>query len=133
MKKFLLMGLMFISLAACKKDKDPAPDLATRASGTFIATRFIYQGTNIPLTGGTEIAIILQKNTAETVNGSLRLKMQGQSTTEQSLGTLTVKDAGSGMDLLESGIKVGSISSDNQLSVSGEDEDGVYEIIAKKQ
>ena len=135
MKKFLLMGLLFVSLAACKKDKDPEPgDLATRASGTFIATKFVFDGENIPLGGGTELAIVIQKATAETVNATIRLKVQGQSEPEQSLGTFTVRDAGSsGVDLYSGTVRVGSISKDNQLSISGEDEEGAFEIIAKKQ
>lgn len=134
MKKFLLMGLMLISLTACKKDKDPQADLATRASGTFTASKFSYAGINIPLVGGTEITIVFQKATTESVTGTLKLKIEGESQPEESLGTLTVKDAGSsGVDLYESSTRVGNVTKDNQLTLSGNADGAFFEIIARKQ
>ncbi len=134
MKKFLLTGLIFVSLAGCKKDKDPEPDLAARASGTFIASKFTYGGVNIPLVSGTEIAIVFQKATAETVTGTMKLKIEGEAEPDEPLGTLTVKDAGaSGVDLYESSTRIGNVSKDNQLTLSGDAEGVFFEIIAKKQ
>ncbi len=135
MKKFLLMGLLFISLVAgCKKDKDPAPELAARASGTFTATKFIYGGVNIPLVSGTELTIILQKATAETINATLKAKIEGEVLPDESVGPLTVKDAGSsGVDLYEGSSRVGNLSKDNQLTLSGNSDGFFFEIIAQKQ
>lgn len=134
MKKNLLIVLIFVGLAACKKDKDPQADLASRASGTFIATKFTYAGMNIPLSGGTEISIVFQKTTAETVAGTLKAKVDGEVQPEESLGTLTVKDAGSsGVDLYESTTRVGNVSKDNRLTLSGDSEGAFFEIIAQKQ
>jgi len=134
MKKLMLMVLLFSGLAGCKKDKDPEPDLAARASGTFIASKFTYGGVNIPLVSGTEIAIVIQKATPETVTGTLRLKVEGETQPEESLGTLTVKDAGSsGVDLYESSTRIGNVSKDNRLTLSGDAEGVFFEIIAQKQ
>lgn len=134
MKKFLLMGLIFVSLAGCKKDKDPEPDLATRASGTFIASKFIYGGVNILLINGTEIAIVFQKASAETVTGTIKFKVEGEVQPDEPLGMLTVKDAGaSGVDLYESSTRIGNVSKDNQLTLSGDAEGVFFEIVAKKQ
>lgn len=134
MKKILLMGLLFVSLAACKKDKDPDPDLATKASGTFIASKFIYGGVNIPLVSGTEIVIVFQKADAESVTGTMKVKVEGEVQPDESLGTLTVKDAGpSGVDLYEIGRRIGNVSKDNQLTLSGDAEGVFFEIIAKRQ
>lgn len=134
MKKFLLIGLIFVSLAACKKDKDPEADLATRASGTFTASKFTYGGVNIPLVSGTELTIVFQKATAETVTGTLKLKIDGQAEPDESLGTLSVRDAGSsGVDLYENTTRVGNVSKDNQLTLSGDAEGVFFEIIARKQ
>lgn len=134
MKKFLFIGLIFVSLAGCKKNKDAEPDLATKASGTFVASKFTYGGVNIPLVSGTELTIVIQKATEETVTGTLRLKVEGEVQPEESLGTLTVKDAGSsGVDLYESGTRIGNVSKDNRLTVSGDAEGVFFEIIAQKQ
>ncbi|MCD8539357.1 MAG: hypothetical protein LRY55_06035 [Leadbetterella sp.] len=135
MKKILLMSLLFVSLTAgCKKDKDPEADLATKASGTFNATRFILGETNIPLGGGTELSIVIQKATAETVTGVIRFRLQGVPQDDVNAGTLTVKDAGpSGVDLYESSTRVGNVSKDNQLTLSGNAEGQFYEIIASRQ
>lgn len=134
MKKILLMGFLFVSFAACKKDKDPDPDLATRASGTFIASKFTYGGVNIPLVSGTEIVIVFQRTDAESVTGTMKVRLEGQSEPDEPLGTLAVKDAGpSGVDLYEAGRRIGNVSKDKQLTLSGDAEGVFFEIIAKKQ
>lgn len=134
MKKILLLAFILLSLEGCKKDKDPAPDLATKASGSFIASKFIYAGMNIPLVNGTEMIIVFQKAGAETVTGVMRYKVEGEAQPEESLGTLTVKDAGqSGVDLYEGSTRVGNVSNENQLVLSGDAGGLFFEITAKKQ
>ncbi|WP_367913954.1 hypothetical protein [Leadbetterella sp. DM7] len=134
MKKILLTGLIFVSLAGCKKDKDTEPDLAARAAGTYTASKFTYAGTNIPLVGGTELVIVIQKATAESVTGAMKYKLEGKAQPDEPLGTLTVKDAGSsGIDFYEGSARVGNLSKDNLLTVSGSADGLYFEIIAQKQ
>ncbi len=130
-----MIGLILFSIAGCKKDKkDPEPELAARASGTFTASKFTYGGVNIPLVSGTEIIIVLQKATSETVTGTMKYKIGGQAQPDEALGTLIVKDAGgSGVDYYESSSRVGNLSKDNQLTLSGNADGAFFEIIATKQ
>lgn len=136
MKKLLFLVFIIAGLQGCKKDKDePAPELSARAAGTYKASKLTYGGVDLPITtAGSELLIVLEKAGSETVTGKMKLKIDGESEPDESLGTLILKDAGdSGIDLYESSVRVGNISKSNQLTISAADEGIAIEVVAQRQ
>ncbi|WP_215239549.1 hypothetical protein [Dyadobacter helix] len=134
MKNFLIILTFTSFLFSCKKDKDAAPELSARVAGTYQASRMTADGQALPLGNGTELQIILTKASAETVNGTMKLKLGGNPEPDESLGLLILKDAGdSGTDIFTGTDKVGTVSKSGSLTVTVEDDGVEYKIYADKK
>lgn len=132
MKNFFLIVLI-VTLFSCETPGEAAPELSARVEGTYKATRLTSDGVILSLENA-ELLIVLEKSSSETVNGIMKLKLNGTAEPDDSIGTILLKDAGSsGVDLYEGAVRVGNVSKSNQLTVAVVSEGATVKILAEKQ
>lgn len=125
----LLVLLVAASLSACKKEKDtPAPDLASQVSGTYNFSELTTGGKKYPASEtnlkGT-MKVSRQTATTVSIDVAINLKSTGEAFIEDSADDVTVVDAGNGSVEYRLNGNVIAKGSNNKLSISGEDSDGV--------
>jgi len=134
MKKIILLLTLVAFTFSCKDKNDPEPELSSRVQGTYKATKLRIDGTNVPLTEGRSITLVLSKTTANEVNGVMKYTTADGDSGADDLGDVTLKDKGeNGIDLFDGSEKVGHWSKDNILTVTVIDEGSEVEIIASKK
>ena len=132
MKNFFLIVLIAFFFS-CETPSDVTPELSSRVEGTYKATKLTSDGTILSLEN-VELLIVLEKSSPETVNGIMKLKLNGASEPDDSIGTLLLKDAGSaGVDLYGGNLKVGNVSKSNQLTVAVISDGTAVKVLAEKR
>ena len=132
MKNFFFIALVALFFS-CETPKGAAPELSSRVEGTYKATKLTSDGVILSLENA-ELVIVLEKSSPETVHGIMKLKLNGASEPDDSIGTLLLKDAGSsGVDLYEGNLKVGNVSKSNQLTVAVVSDGTAVKVLAEKK
>ncbi|MFD2572057.1 hypothetical protein ACFSUS_15540 [Spirosoma soli] len=133
----LLMALFVAaSLTACKKDNEPAPDVATRVAGTYTFSELTYGGRTVPASQtNLKGNVTVTRQTASTI--SMALDITSKSDDEPflvgSVDDIAVTDAGNGDVEFKADSDKIARASGNKLIINGTDDNDVdFTITATK-
>ncbi|AKD55087.1 hypothetical protein [Spirosoma radiotolerans] len=131
MKNIGIAILLLLAVTSClpsKVDKkDPEPELA----GTYQMTSFIYNGATVIPKQGVTGSVNVVKDSDTQISISLSTTTNGQ-TSSGDLGSVSIsKSSGSGYDIVESGVRFGSIDG-TTFTLAYSDNTGSFSISARK-
>ncbi|GAB2779124.1 hypothetical protein GCM10027275_23320 [Rhabdobacter roseus] len=131
----LLLWAATALLSSCKKEKDPAPDLATRVASTYVFSELFYDGRTIPAKD-TDLkgSVRITRKTETTVD--IQLDIRQKSTNDDFMAYdvegVILTENGSEVFLAYEGEQFAKIKGD-AITVTGEDSAGErFAIIAKR-
>jgi len=126
---FLLLLTSSSLLTACRKDgDDPAPDLASRISGTYRYSELSYDGNTIPADQtNLKGTILITRRNESFVNVKLdiRLKSTNEEFMVMEVADVQLNEAAGTVDLIYESERVAGITGD-KLTIKSVDEEGVF-------